>query len=48
MRYGDFTCIPAFLMKDQWLKGTGFSTGMKIDVRASMRTIFVTCEKLVG
>lgn len=48
MRYGDFTCIPAFLMKGQWLNESRFRTGMKIDMRASMGTFFVTCEKLVG
>jgi len=35
-------------MKDQWLKGTGFSTGIKMDVRVSMGIFFVSYEKLVG
>lgn len=40
-RYGGFTCIPAFFMKDHWVNVTGFSTRMKIDVRASMGTFLL-------
>ena len=32
-RYGDYTRIPAFIMKGLWLNEAGFSTGTKVDVK---------------
>jgi len=32
-RFGDYTRIPAFIMKGLWLNEAGFSTGTKVDVK---------------
>ncbi len=41
-RYGDYTRIPAFIMKGLWLNEAGFSTGTKVDVKVMKGCMILT------
>lgn len=44
-RYGDYTRIPAFIMKGLWLNKAGFSTGTKVDVKVMKGCMILTSRE---
>lgn len=44
-RYGDYTRIPAFIMKGLWLNEAGFSTGTKVDVKVMKGCMILTSRQ---
>ncbi|MEL2242060.1 endoribonuclease SymE [Leclercia adecarboxylata] len=44
-RYGDYTRIPAFIMKGLWLNEAGFSTGTKVDVKVMKGCMILTSRE---
>lgn len=44
-RYGDYTRIPAFIMKGLWLNEAGFSTGTKVDVKVMKGCMILTARE---
>lgn len=44
-RYGDYTRIPAFIMKGLWLNEAGFSTGTKVDVKVVKGCMILTSRQ---
>lgn len=44
-RFGDYTRIPAFIMKGLWLNEAGFSTGTKVDVKVMKGCIILTSRQ---
>ncbi len=44
-RFGDYTRIPAFIMKGLWLNEAGFSTGTKVDVKVMKNCMILTSRQ---
>ncbi len=44
-RFGDYTRIPAFIMKGLWLNEAGFSTGTKVDVKVMKGCMILTSRQ---
>ena len=44
-RFGDYTRIPAFIMKGLWLNEAGFSTGTKVDVKVMKSCMILTSRQ---
>ena len=44
-RFGDYTRIPAFIMKGLWLNEAGFSTGTKVDVKVMKGCMILTSRE---
>ena len=44
-RFGDYTRLPAFIMKGLWLNEAGFSTGTKVDVKVMKGCMILTSRQ---